>query len=72
MIHVDMEVPQYGWFIRNNPIKMDDLRVPLFVETPIYRTSKWDFHPFMTGMNDIYNDIFRCIEPVKMICLGQR
>ena len=28
-------VPQNGWFIMDNLIKMDDLVVPLFSETPI-------------------------------------
>ena len=36
-------VPQNGWFTMENPIKMDDLRVPLFLETSISTPILQDF-----------------------------
>ena len=42
-------VPQNGWFKMETPIKIDDLRVPLFSETSMYIPSVFlfetNFHP---------------------------
>ena len=45
-VFLKIGVSQNGWFIMENPIKLDDLGVPLFLETSIW-------NPFLNLLTEL-------------------
>jgi len=66
--------PQNGGFIKQKPIKMDDLGVPLFSETSIYNQPFLFYKPQVLGISRLVRHQARPRprELCQLECLGTR
>ena len=67
-----IKVPQNGWFVMEIPIKMDDLGVPLFLETSIWISENYSSPPRIEASgfphrNLRYEYVSRCLFGVHSI-----
>ena len=74
-----MRVPQNGWYVMENLIKMDDLGVPLFSETPIWfiqnkgiSKDHWGgLFPVKGTFHDLINFVMMIVVLMKPLCVPQ-